>query len=106
MPSTKSCDRSEAHDVRYSSTQNVFQRVELGCPPDRREGDRQRDRGAGGDQVGGVVGRPGIVAAQCGDDVGDGVAREALVDPMPLRGKRTRGWLDRVGRAARRRRRR
>ena len=56
----------------------------------------QRDGGAGGDQVGRVVGRARVVAAQRGDDVGDGLAGEALVDPVPLGQQRTRRRLDGV----------
>ena len=39
---------------------------------------------------------PGVVAAQCGDDVGDGLAGVAVVDPLPLGQQRTRRWLGRV----------
>ncbi len=64
--------------------QHVFQGVEFGGPPDGLQCDAERDGGAGGDQVGRVVGRARVVAAQRRDDVGDGLAREALVDPIPL----------------------
>ena len=37
------------------------------------------------------------MAAQRGDDVGDGLTRVALVDPVALRGKLTRRRLRRVG---------
>ncbi len=48
------------------------------------------------DQVGRVVGRPRVVAAQRGDDVVDGLAGVALVDPDPLSQQSTRRWFDRV----------
>ena len=64
--------------------QHVFQRVEFGGPADGLQRDGQRDGGAAGDQVGGVVGRTRVVAAQCRDDVRDGLAGVAVVDPIPL----------------------
>src|SRR6202012_1111983 len=52
------------------------------------------------DQVGSVVGRPGpgfFVAPQTGDDIGDGIPRIALVDPITLCYKLTRWRLDGMG---------
>ena len=49
---------------------------------------------------------PASWPAQCGEDVGDGLAGEALVDPMPLCGKGTGGRLRPRGPRVPRRRRR
>ena len=65
--------------------QHVFQCVELGSAADGFQRDRHRDGGAAGDQVGGVVGGTRVVSAQRGDDVLNGLAGEALIDPVPLR---------------------
>ncbi len=64
--------------------QHVFQCGQLSCPADRFERDGRRDGGARCDQIGGIVGRSGVVAAQCGDDVDERLTGIAVVDPLPL----------------------
>src|SRR5271163_2580753 len=53
--------------------------------------------GAGGDHVGGIIGRSGVVAAQRSHEVGNRVTGVALVDPVTLGGKVTRWRLDGMG---------
>ena len=96
MPSTRSCERAEADRHPIVLHQNIFQRFQLGGAAYCLQRDRHRDGGAAGDQVGGVLRRSRVMAAQRGDDVFDGVAGEALVDPITLCGKFTRWRFDGV----------